>query len=121
MSLYAICVYIPEAALDAVKQAMFDAGAGSLGNSSSSSNSSNSSNYSNCAWQVLGVGQFKPLAGSAPNIGRVGSLERVAEFRVEMVCEVEVLGEVLAALRAAHPYEEPAYQYWPINAPLPDC
>ena len=106
MSLYALCVYIPEAALEAVKQAMFAAGAGRVGN------------YSDCAWQVRGEGQFQPLAGSNPAIGSAGSLERVVEFRVEMVCSAEVLGEVLHALRAAHPYEEPAHQYWPVNAPL---
>ena len=107
MSLYAICVYVPEAAVETVKQAMFAAGAGRQGN------------YSNCAWQVRGIGQFKPLAGSNPAIGSAGSLERVAEFRVEMVCSADALGWVLDALLAAHPYEVPAYQYWPVNAPLP--
>jgi hypothetical protein len=77
--------------------ALFDAGAGRIGN------------YEHCAWQVLGQGQFRPLAGSQPFIGAQGVLETVAEYRVEMVCEDAVIDAVIAALRQAHPYEEPAF------------
>ena len=101
--IYKIEVYIPAASLDAVKQAMFDAGAGRIGN------------YDCCAWQVEGEGQFRPQHGSNPAIGAVGKIEKVKEFKVELVCESEYLEAVLGALRTAHPYEEPAYQYWQVN------
>lgn len=92
-----ICVYIPASHLEAVKQAMFTAGAGRIGH------------YDCCAWQVLGRGQFRPLAGSAPALGQLGQLEVVDEYQVEMVLADEFLKPVLAALKKAHPYEEPAF------------
>ncbi len=95
--MYKLCVYIPEAELESVKRALFDAGAGRIGN------------YSDCCWQVAGTGQFKPGAGSQPFLGAQGELETVPEYRVEMVCEESVVDAVLIALRASHPYEEPAF------------
>jgi hypothetical protein len=76
----------------------FDAGAGRIGN------------YDSCCWQVAGEGQFRPLPGSDPAVGGVGQLERVDEYKVEMVCEEAVIAAAVAALKRAHPYEEPAYQ-----------
>jgi len=58
---------------------------------------------------VAGTGQFFALDGANPAIGRVGSIERVPEDRVEVVAPARLRGHVLAALRAAHPYEEPAF------------
>ena len=95
--MYKLCVYIPEAALESVKRALFDAGAGRIGN------------YSDCCWQVLGTGQFRPGEGSDPFLGDQGQLEAVSEYRVEMVCEDERVDAVVGALRDAHPYEEPAF------------
>ena len=95
--MYKLCVYVPERQLEDVKSALFDAGAGRIGN------------YSNCCWQVLGTGQFRPGEGSTPFLGDCDSLETVAEYRVEMVCEDAVVDAVIAALREAHPYEEPAF------------
>lgn len=89
--------YVPESHLDAVKQALFEAGAGKIGD------------YEQCAWQIAGTGQFKPLAGSQPFLGEQGVLEQVKEYRVEMVFERDKATEVLKALKQAHPYEEPAY------------
>jgi hypothetical protein len=83
--------------LETVKRAMFDAGAGRIGN------------YSDCCWQVLGIGQFRPGDGSQPFVGDRDQFEQLAEYRVEMVCEDTVVDAVVAALRAAHPYEEPAF------------
>ena len=60
----------------------------------------------------IAVGQFKPLAGSQAFIGEVGQLETVDEFKLEMVCEAQFIKQVLAALKAAHPYEEPAYDVY---------
>lgn len=95
--MYKLCFYVPESHLEAVKQAMFVAGAGRIGD------------YDSCCWQVEGTGQFRPLSGSEPFLGQQGVVERVAEYRVEMVCEDNCIDAVVAALREAHPYEEPAW------------
>ncbi len=105
-ALYALCVYVPLAQSEAVKAALFAAGAGRLGA------------YDSCCWEAAGVGQFRPLAGSQPALGRHGVLERVEELRLEMICTASALPAALEALRAAHPYETPAFAYWPINPPL---
>jgi len=103
-AMYKICVYIPEESLEAVKSAMFAAGAGKIGD------------YEKCCWQCRGEGQFMPLQGSNPSQGEIDTLETLVEFKVEMVCETNVLQQVIAALRESHPYEEPAFQYWQVNA-----
>lgn len=90
-------IYIPASHLDEVKTALFAAGAGRIGN------------YDSCCWQTAGQGQFRPMDGSKPFLGRQGQVESVEEYRVEMVCEDALIGEVIAALKASHPYEEPAY------------
>lgn len=95
--MYKIAVFIPEADLESVKTAMFAAGAGKIGN------------YDSCCWQVRGEGQFRPLENSQPHIGSHYSLEKVVEYKVEMVCEDELIAIVLKAMISAHPYEEPAY------------
>ncbi|MCH9666508.1 MAG: Nif3-like dinuclear metal center hexameric protein [Actinomycetia bacterium] len=86
----------PETAAS-VRAAMFSAGAGQIGD------------YSQCSWSVAGIGQFLPNDGAAPAIGTVGNVEQVAEARVEMVAPASRRAAVLAALRSAHPYEEPAF------------
>ena len=100
--MYQIVFYVPETHLELVKVALFEAGAGKIGN------------YDSCAWQTLGQGQFRPLEGSAPYIGQSGQVEQVAEYKVELVCEEGVLKTAIAAMLAAHPYEEPAYSVWPL-------
>ncbi len=92
-----LCFYVPVTHLEAVKAAVFAAGAGRIGD------------YEHCAWQVAGQGQFRPLAGSNPFIGTQDQLETLEEYRVEMVCDDHCIVAVVAALRAAHPYEEPAF------------
>jgi hypothetical protein len=106
--MYKIAVYIPSNALETVKQAMFDHGAGRLGN------------YDHCSWQVLGEGQFRPLAQSNPTLGQKGSVVSIAEYLVEMVCDDKVIASVISALKQAHPYEEPAYNIVRLeNADIP--
>lgn len=95
--MYKITVYIPRDSLEKVKQAMFKEGAGKLGN------------YEQCAWQVMGQGQFLPLTQSNPTLGQKGKLETVEEYLVEMVCDDAIIKSVIKALKQAHPYEEPAY------------
>jgi hypothetical protein len=98
--MYKLVFFVPESHLDPVKTAVFNAGAGAIGN------------YDQCCWQVAGVGQFRPLAGSNPFVGQAGQLEKLIEYRVEMVCEDAFIQAAVAALRAAHPYEEPAIDVW---------
>jgi hypothetical protein len=92
-----ITFYAPVEHVEAVKEAMFAQGAGKIGS------------YDRCSFQTLGDGQFRPLGGSDPYVGSQGMLERVKEFKVEMVCEESVVTQVIAALKSSHPYETPAY------------
>jgi structural hemagglutinin/hemolysin toxin protein RtxA len=105
--MYKLGFYVPESHLESVKAALFDAGAGRIGD------------YEHCCWQVLGEGQFRPLQGSHPFIGQAGEVEKVPEYRVELVCSEAHVRAVLAALRLSHPYEEPAFDLVEL-AELPD-
>ncbi len=97
--MYKLTVYIPETHVEKVKEALFAAGAGRY------------AAYDRCCWQVVGRGQFRPLSGSRPFIGREGAEEHVPEYRVEMVCADDDAAAVASALRSAHPYEEPAFDF----------
>lgn len=101
-------VYVPAENADALRVAMFAAGAGHIGD------------YPHCSWGVTGTGQFLPHEGATPTIGSVGSVERVAEDRVEMIAPARLRGHVLAALRSAHPYEEPAFDILELASVPPD-
>ncbi len=101
--MYKLCFYVPESHLEVVKTALFEAGAGRIGN------------YDSCCWQTLGQGQFRPLSGSAPYLGQQGEVETVAEYKVEMVCGDELIDAAVSALKAAHPYEEPAFDCWRLD------
>ena len=92
-----LVVYVPEESLENVKSAVFTAGAGKIGN------------YSHCSWEVKGQGQFKPEAGSSPFLGEVNKLEKVEEYRMELVCPDRDIKEIVQAMLEAHPYETPAY------------
>ncbi len=100
MQNYKLIFFVPENAVKEVKQAIFATGAGSLGN------------YAQCSWQTLGVGQFLPLDGANPTIGEVDTVERVSEWRVEILCSTETIKEAVTALKTAHPYEEPAFEVY---------
>jgi dinuclear metal center YbgI/SA1388 family protein len=90
-------VQVPPEQADAVLAALFAAGAGGSGD------------YREAAWRVTGTGQFRPLDGANPAVGAIGELARVTEDRLEVVAPAGSRAAVLAALRSAHPYEEPAY------------
>ena len=100
--MYKLVFFVPVDNAEAVKQALFDSGAGRY------------ERYDSCSWQTQGSGQFRPLAGSTPYLGTEGHVEHVTELRVEMVCRDEVVRRALDALIAAHPYEEPAYEIYRI-------
>jgi len=98
--MYKLCYFVPESHLQVTKQALFQAGAGKIGD------------YDSCAWQCEGQGQFRPLAGSDPFLGARGELETVKEFKVELVMEDVCIFDAITALKQAHPYEEPAYEVY---------
>ena len=101
--MYKLTFYVPETHLEMVKNAIFDKGAGKIGA------------YDRCAWQVLGMGQYRPLENSHPYIGTEGQLESCPEYQVETVCDDKALKAVLKALIEVHPYETPAYAFWKVN------
>ena len=95
-----LVVFVPREALDAVRDALFAAGAGRIGN------------YEHCSWYTEGTGTFLGGEGSSPSVGQAGREERVAELRLETVFPAESQADVVAALRRAHPYEEPAFDVY---------
>lgn len=98
--MYKLCFFVPETHLEKTKLALFNVGAGRIGD------------YEHCAWQCRGQGQFRPLEGSNPHLGQTDKLEVVAEYKVELVCENTLVRGALKALKEAHPYEEPAYDIY---------
>lgn len=99
-------VFVPTDHAAALRDSLFAAGAGQIGD------------YSCCSWSVSGTGQFLPHEGATPTIGAVGTVELVAEDRIEVIAPARLRARVLAALRAGHPYEEPAFDVFAL-APLP--
>ena len=97
-----LVVFVPPEALDAVRDAVFAAGAGRIGD------------YERCSWYTEGTGTFYGGEASDPSVGEKGREERVPELRLETVFPEERTDEVVAALRAAHPYEEPAFDVYPL-------
>lgn len=104
--MYKIVVFIPVENADNLRQVIGEAGGGKIGN------------YSHANFSTRGIGRFKPLEGAKPAIGEVEKLEEVEEERIEFVCADELLKSVLAAIRKAHPYEEPAIEVWRLEADL---
>jgi dinuclear metal center YbgI/SA1388 family protein len=102
-------IFVPPEHAEAVRAAVFAAGAGRIGD------------YSQCSWSVTGTGQFLPGDGASPVIGSVGAVERVVEDRVEIVAAAQARRQVLSAMRAAHPYEEPAFDIVALASPPADA
>jgi hypothetical protein len=97
-----LVVFVPTEALDAVRDAVFAAGAGRIGD------------YERCSWYAEGTGTFFGGEGTSPTLGERGREERVPELRLETVFPADRYDEVIAALRRAHPYEEPAFDVYPL-------
>jgi hypothetical protein len=95
-----LIVFVPREALDAVRNALFAAGAGRIGD------------YERCSWYTEGTGTFLGGEGTAPSVGQAGREERVLELRLETVFPADRQEDVIAALRCAHPYEEPAFDVY---------
>jgi len=94
---------VPESHTDIVREAIGKAGAGKIGN------------YTFCSFSSKGVGRFKPEDGAHPAIGEVGKLESVQEERIEFVCDRNLVKDVIAAIKKAHPYEEVALDIYPLE------
>jgi hypothetical protein len=95
-----LVVFVPAEALDRVRDALFDAGAGRIGG------------YERCSWYTDGTGTFRGGEGTQPAIGEAGREERLPEMRLETVFRAEHRERVVEALRRAHPYEEPAFDVY---------
>ena len=101
--MYKVIVYVPVADANKLRKAIGDTGGGKVGT------------YSHASFSSRGVGRFTPEAGAKPAIGEVGQPEEVKEERIEFVCETHCLDEIIAAIRKAHPYEEPAIETWKVE------
>lgn len=97
-----IVVFVPVSHSDRVRTALANAGCGHIGN------------YDACSFSVKGIGRFRGRKGANPFIGKVGKIEKVAEERIETVCEKSKLKEVIAAVKKVHPYEEQAIDVYPM-------
>lgn len=95
--MYQIVVFVPSENKENVKDAMFNAGAGRIGN------------YSYCCFELEGQGQFCPMPGSRPYIGKSNNIEYVKETRIELVCDNKFIKDVIKAINVSHPYETPAF------------
>ncbi len=95
-----LVVFVPASSLDEVRDALFAAGAGRIGG------------YERCSWYTEGTGTFLGGEGTSPAVGAAGREERMPELRLETVFPDELHEQVVAALRGAHPYEEPAFDVY---------
>ena len=102
MSRLKLVWFVPEEALDATRNAVFAAGGGRIGE------------YERCSWYATGTGTFFGGERTSPALGASGREERVAELRVETVVPEGRIHDAIVALRLAHPYEEPAYDVYPL-------
>ena len=102
-SLLKLAVYVPVSHADALREAIFAAGCGEIGN------------YASCSYNVEGVGTFKAQEGCNPFCGNVGELHCENEVRIETIMPSYMKGRVIKALLAVHPYEEPAYDIYPLK------
>lgn len=98
--------YVPESHLESTKIAIFQAGAGQ--------DQGEQSQYTQCAWQVKGIGQFMPMANSNPFLGKRHQLEKVDEWRVEVIVSETNAKAVKDALIMSHPYEQVAFEFYQI-------
>ena len=97
-----LVVFVPREALDPVRDALFAAGAGRIGD------------YERCSWYTEGTGTFLGGESTSPTVGAPGREQRSMELRLETVYPVEREAEIIQALRDAHPYEEPAFDLYPL-------
>lgn len=107
-SLSELTTFVPEGHLEAVRQALWQAGAGRIGA------------YDCCSYSTLGEGTFRPMDGSNPFIGKQGALSQTSEYRLQTVFPTSITRAVLQALHEAHPYEVPAVSITQLSNPHPE-
>ena len=100
---YKLVVYVPLDHADKVREAIGGAGGGKLGK------------YTSCSFSTQGIGRFKPGDGASPHVGEVGKLESVEEERIEITLDAEIVGNVISAMKKVHPYDEVAYDLYPLE------
>ncbi len=100
--MFKIITFVPAKNAQKIRQAMGDAGAGVLGN------------YHHASFSTKGIGRFTPSKGAHPTIGKAGEPQEVEEERIEMICEQDKAKEVIVAMRKVHPYEEVAFDIYPL-------
>ncbi len=103
MKTFKLIVFVPTTHTDQVRIAMGEAGGGKIGN------------YTFCSFSSKGMGRFRPETGANPAIGQVGKYEQVEEERIEVLCTSENVKNIIEALKKAHPYEEVAYDVYPLE------
>jgi hypothetical protein len=103
MKKYKLIFTVPIPYADKMREEIGKVGGGKLGN------------YSFCSFSTRGTGRFKPEEGANPAVGKIGNLEEVEEERIECQCEEQVVDDVIAALKKFHPYEEIAYDLFPLE------
>ena len=103
--IFKVVVSVPVEDADNLRQVIGDAGGGRVGG-----------HYSHCSFSIKGTGRFLPEYGANPHIGQVGKPQEVAEERIEFGCDESMIEGVIAAIRSAHPYEEPVIDIYPAFA-----
>ncbi|WYQ44004.1 Nif3-like dinuclear metal center hexameric protein [Bacillus sp. FSL W7-1321] len=104
-TLQKLVAFVPASHAKQIREALGAAGAGHIGH------------YSHCSFSAEGIGRFRPQEGTNPYIGTIGKEEEVGELRIETIVPANRSGKVIAALVKAHPYEEPAYDLYPLDQP----
>lgn len=97
-----IAVYVPSSHADKIRAALADAGAGHIGN------------YDFCSFSVKGTGRFRGQEGAQPFLGKIGTIKKVSEERIETICLKSGLKKILTAIKKSHPYQEPAVDVYPL-------
>lgn len=100
--LYKLVIYVPKEHFEGFRKVLLDIGVGHIGD------------YSHCSFSSSGEGTFFPLAGASPYIGEVGKFEKTAEFRFETIVPHHLLNDAIGIIRNHHPYEEPAFDIYPL-------
>jgi len=101
--MYKLNYFVPVDAKEKTKQALFDIGVGRY------------ENYECCSFETLGAGQFKPIENANPHLGELDKIEKVQEYKVEIICSDELIKEAVKVLKEAHPYEEVAYEVFKLE------
>lgn len=100
---YKLVVFVPLAHAEKVRESIHAAGAGKMGH------------YSHTSFSSRGVGRFQPEKGAHPTFGKIGKLKKIEEEKIEILCERKIVKKVIAAMKKAHPYEEPVYDVYELK------